>query len=201
MPPLVSIVTPVLGDAEAAGTLLSQVPDTPEAELIVVDGGDAADLERLVHGRHYTRLYRTSSGRGRQMNAGAAAAGGEWLLFLHADSQLPTGWLDAFRGLADDITGGWFRFALDDAAWQARIVEQVVAWRVRHLRLPYGDQGIFVRRAVFDTLGGFPEVKLLEDLLLMKRLRRQFWPWWVGSRRCVCDCRSSSFRTLLYRSD
>ena len=91
MPPLVTIVTPVLDDAEAAGKLLSQLPATPEVEIILVDGGDAADLERLVHTRHDTRLYRTQPGRGRQMNAGAAAAGGEWLLFLHADSQLPAG--------------------------------------------------------------------------------------------------------------
>jgi rSAM/selenodomain-associated transferase 2 len=172
MPPLVTIVTPVLDDTEAAGKLLSQVPATPEVEIILVDGGDAADLERLVQTRHDTRLYRTQPGRGRQMNAGAAAAGGEWLLFLHADSQLPAGWLEAFHDLEKNIAGGWFRFALDDAAWQARIIERGVAWRVRQLKLPYGDQGLFVRRRVFESLGGFRELPLFEDVDLVRRLVR-----------------------------
>lgn len=172
MPPLVTIVTPVLDDAEAAGKLLSQVPVTPEVEIILVDGGDAADLERLVHTRHDTRLYRTQPGRGRQMNAGAAAAGGEWLLFLHADSRLPAGWLEAFHDLEKNIAGGWFHFALDDAAWQARIIERGVAWRVRQLKLPYGDQGLFVRRRVFESMGGFRELPLFEDVDLVRRLIR-----------------------------
>jgi rSAM/selenodomain-associated transferase 2 len=172
MPPLVTIVTPVLGDAEVAGTLLPQVPVTPEVEIIVVDGGHDDDLERLVHLRRDIRLYRVQRGRGHQMNAGAAAAGGEWLFFLHADSRLPPGWLDAFRGLGSDVVGGWFRFALDDAAWQARILERIVAWRVRWLRLPYGDQGLFVRRQAFESLGGFREWPLFEDVDLVRRLVR-----------------------------
>jgi len=70
------------------------------------------------------------------MNAGAAAAAGTWLLFLHADSILPAGWFEAIAQLDDDVAGGWFRFALDDAAWQARVIERLTAWRVKSLRLP-----------------------------------------------------------------
>ena len=106
------------------------------------------------------------------MNAGAAAATGEWFLFLHADSRLPPGWTAHLRRAAVDATGGWFRFALDDPAWQARLIERGVAWRVRLFRLPYGDQGLFVRRQVFVALGGFRELPLLEDVDFVRRLVR-----------------------------
>ena len=172
MLPLVTVVTPVLGDADAARTLLRQIPATPDVDIIIVDGGADPEIESIVtaHGRAMVR--RTTSGRALQMNAGAAGAAGEWLLFLHADSALPPGWLPAMANLGDAVAGGWFRFALDDAAWQARVIEQLVAWRVRHLRLPYGDQGLFVRRSVFQRLGGFRELPLLEDVEFVRRLVR-----------------------------
>ena len=66
--------------------------------------------------------------------------------------------------------GGWFRFALDDAAWQARLIERGVAWRVRILRLPYGDQGLFVRRSTFAELGGYHDIALMEDVEFVRRL-------------------------------
>jgi rSAM/selenodomain-associated transferase 2 len=172
MLPLVTIVTPVLGDTDAARTLLPQIPATPDLEIIVVDGGGDPRLERVVAAHARARLCRAAAGRARQMNAGAAAADGEWLLFLHADSTLPPGWLSAIADLDGDVVGGWFRFALDDGAWQARVIERLVAWRVRRLRLPYGDQGLFVRRRVFQVLGGFRELPLLEDVEFVRRLVR-----------------------------
>jgi rSAM/selenodomain-associated transferase 2 len=170
--PLVTIVIPVLADSDAASALLAQVPDTPEVEAILVDGGHDGRLDRLVATRPHTRLYRTLPGRGRQMNAGARGATGEWLLFLHADSDLPAGWLEALRSVNRGVVGGWFRFALDDRAWQARVIERLVAWRVRWLRLPYGDQGLFVRRQIFEAMGGFREWPLFEDLDFVRRLPR-----------------------------
>jgi GT2 family glycosyltransferase len=106
------------------------------------------------------------------MNAGAASATGEWLLFLHADSTLPAGWLPAIATLADEVIGGWFPFALDDGAWQARVIERLTAWRVTYGKLPYGDQGLFVRRRTFDALGGFRELPLMEDVEFVRRLVR-----------------------------
>src|SRR5262245_16690441 len=130
MPPLVTVVIPVLWDTEAAKGLLAAMPVTPEVEIIVVDGDDDEELDLYVRTRPNARLVRTTAGRGHQMNAGAAAGSGEWLLFLHADSQLPTDWLPAFRTLGGRVVGGWFRFALDDDAWQARVLERLVSWRV-----------------------------------------------------------------------
>ena len=172
MLPLVTIVMPVLGDTDAARALLSQIPATPDVEIIVVDGGRDPEIEGVVAAHGRATLRRTAAGRAHQMNAGAAGAAGEWLLFLHADSSLPSGWLSTMADLSDIVAGGWFRFALDDAAWQARVIEQLVAWRVRCLRLPYGDQGLFVRRRVFEQLGGFHELPLLEDVEFVRRLVR-----------------------------
>src|SRR5690349_5192220 len=117
MPPTVSVVIPVLFDADFASALLATLPPGPALEVIVVDGDADARLAEIVGARPSAVLLRTAPGRGRQMNAGAAAASGTWLLFLHADSILPGGWLEAIERLGDDVAGGWFRFALDDSAW------------------------------------------------------------------------------------
>ena len=172
MAPLVSVIVPVLGNGSAAGRLLEQIPPDPRLDVIIVDGGSDAELARLAGFHPNTRVIATAPGRGRQMNAGARAARGEWLLFLHADSRLPTGWTDRLSETAANVVGGWFRFALDDTAWQARLVERLVAWRVRAWQLPYGDQGLFVRRTTFDALGGYREWPLLEDVEFVRRLVR-----------------------------
>jgi uncharacterized protein len=172
MLPTVSLVIPVLFDAEAASALLGTLPSSPSVEIIVVDGAADLRLQSIVAAHGRATLHRTDAGRARQMNAGVAAATGEWLLFLHADSTLPAGWLAAIAALDDDVIGGWFGFALDDPAWQARVIERLTAWRVKHFQLPYGDQGLFVRRRVFHTLGGFRDVPLMEDVEFVTRLVR-----------------------------
>src|SRR5688572_11642535 len=170
MAPLVSVVVPVLDDAPALDRLLRHAPPHPLVEMLVVDGGSDRRLDDLTSARPDVRLLRSQPGRARQMNAGAAAATGGWLLFLHADSTLPPGWVEALAAVAPGVGGGWFRFALDDDAWQARWLEGAVAWRVRFLRLPYGDQGYFVRRELFATLGGFDQIPLMEDVAFIRRL-------------------------------
>ena len=170
MPPAVTLVIPVLFDADAASALLAALPAEPDVGVIVVDGGVDPRLEPIVAAHGSAVLVRAPAGRARQMNCGAAAATGEWLLFLHADSSLPREWLAAIAGLDKEVIGGWFRFALDDPAWQARVIERLTAWRVKHLRLPYGDQGLFVRRRTFEALGGFRELPLMEDVEFVGRL-------------------------------
>ncbi len=172
MPPTVSVVIPVLFDADAVSALLTSLSPGLDVEIIVVDGGGDSRLDALVRSHPGVMLHRTERGRGRQLNAGAAIATGEWLLFLHADSTLPPGWLAAIADLPGDVAGGWFRFALDDPAWQARVIERLTAWRVTLLRLPYGDQGMFVRHGVFGQLGGFKDFPLMEDVEFVRRLVR-----------------------------
>ena len=172
MPPNVSLVIPVLADADVASALLHRLPAVSDVQIIVVDGGSDGRLEGIVGTHGTAALLRSPAGRARQMNAGAAAATGEWLLFLHADSTLPDGWLHAITALDAEVIGGWFRFALDDPAWEARVIERLTAWRVAHLRLPYGDQGFVVRRRIFHTLNGFHDIPLMEDVEFIRRLVR-----------------------------
>jgi rSAM/selenodomain-associated transferase 2 len=175
--PLVSIVIPARGDEEALPRLLAQLPRQVDVEVIVAIARPVERLtQQLMVNRPDVTWVESTLGRGPQLNAGAARATGTWLWFVHADSRLPGTWLDAFRALdelPDDIVGGSFRFCLDCLAWQARLLEVGVAWRVRWFNLPYGDQGLFVRRAIFGTIGGFAAIPLMEDVEFVGRLKRR----------------------------
>ena len=186
--PFVSLVIPVLRDSVELEALLVDLADqtVTDADVargveVVVVNGDPADpsVSALRERFAALRWIESPPGRGRQMNAGAAAAGGRWLIFLHADARLEPGWLPAIRA-ADrqpDIAGGAFRLALASSRWWARLLERGVALRTRLLRLPYGDQAIFVRRDVFNGLGGYRPLPLMEDVDLVRRL------WEVGRLR------------------
>jgi rSAM/selenodomain-associated transferase 2 len=151
----VSAIVPVYRDEVALEALRASLPVDPRLEVVVSEPPPV--------------------GRGAQMNAGARRASGAWLLFLHADSRLAPGWLDALVEATRDpgVCGGWFRFALDAPAWQARAIERLVRLRVRLFHLPYGDQGLFVRRDVFEALDGFREWPLMEDVDFVRRLARR----------------------------
>lgn len=173
MTPLVSVIVPILADREAAPRLLAQIGVDLRVEIIVAEAGNEPGIESLSQGRPDVALVHARRGRGVQMNAAAGLARGEWLLFLHADSTLPKDWLNLFEAhTINRVVGGWFQFALDDPAWQARLIEWAVAWRVRLLRLPYGDQGLFVRRRTFAAMGGYREMPLMEDVEFVRRLVR-----------------------------
>lgn len=168
-----TVVIPVLDDFDAVAGRLAELVPKPSIELIIVDGGHDHRLDRLVAARPDARLLRGPAGRGIQMNLGARASSGSWLLFLHADCSPPQAWAAAITGAPPPVIGGWFRFALDDPAWQARLIERLVRWRVGLLGLAYGDQGIFVRREVFNRMGGFRDWPLMEDVDLVRRLSRE----------------------------
>ena len=183
--PFVSIVVPVFRDAPELERLLDALAgqgaagvagSDPSSELIVANG-DGADPDVAALRRRFPGVRWTASdpGRGRQLNAGARLASGEWLLFLHADTCPEPGWRAGIARAAQDprVVGGALRFTLRSDARAARLVERGVAWRVRWLGLPYGDQGIFVRRAVFEQVGGCRPLPLMEDVDLVRRLRRR----------------------------
>ncbi|MEZ5292936.1 MAG: TIGR04283 family arsenosugar biosynthesis glycosyltransferase [Vicinamibacterales bacterium] len=169
---------PVRGDAVPLARLLAQLVPAPDVEVIVSSADDRATRagsRPLREARPDVLWVEGPAGRGTQLNRGAASASGTWLWFVHADSGLPPGWLGAFRGLNAEaaVAGGSFRFRLDSDAWQARLLERGVALRVRLFDLPYGDQGIFARRAVFQSLGGFQPIPLMEDVEFIRRLKRR----------------------------
>ncbi|MCW8087030.1 glycosyltransferase [Sabulicella glaciei] len=119
------------------------------------------------------RSVHAPRGRGLQLRTGAEAARGDWLLFLHADTRLAPNWRRAAEAaLRDEEAAGYFRFALDDDAPAARRLARAVAWRCRVLALPYGDQGLLIPRALYDAVGGFRPLPLMEDVDLVRRLGR-----------------------------
>lgn len=171
--PDVSIVIPVWRDAEQLKALLASPALAAAADVIVACTADE-EVDVAALAPPACRVVTAAPGRATQMNAGAAAASAEWILFLHVDSRLPAGWHDALAVAAADarVVAGAFRFALDSQDVRARILEWGVRYRTRWFNLPYGDQGLFVRRQVFEQLGGFRKLPLMEDVDLVRRLRR-----------------------------
>lgn len=170
----VSVVVPVYRDSEPLAAMLDAT-EWAGAEVIVVSGADDSTVE-AVRRRHRDLVWtKAPHGRARQMNAGAAIARGEWLVFLHADSRLPRGWRAAIDDAArqGNVALGCFRFALDSRSWFARAIELGVRARVAIAGLPYGDQALFVRRSRFNGTGGFADLPIMEDVDLVRRMRRE----------------------------
>lgn len=160
----ISVVIPTLNAAHLLPPLLAQLQGM--GEVILADGGSAEPPS----GR---RVIQAPRGRGAQIAAGIASASGEWLLILHADTRLDAGWEEAlFTAMSRPDRAHYFRFALDDPSPQARRLERAVAWRCRWLALPYGDQGLFLSRALHDAVGGFRPLPLMEDVEFVRRLGR-----------------------------
>jgi rSAM/selenodomain-associated transferase 2 len=170
--PRISVVIPTLNEADAIEPALIRLSQIPGLELIVSDGGSADGT--VTRARPYATVVIGPAGRALQMNRGARRATGETLLFLHADSTLtPAAAAELSKTLADpEIVGGAFRLAIDSARWSLRLLSAAANLRTRLTRTPYGDQGIFVRRAAFDRLGGFPAIPIMEDLEFARRLKR-----------------------------
>ena len=145
-------------------------------EVLVTDGGSTDGTTSLAEAAG-ARVVAAPRGRGSQLAAGAAAASGDWLLFLHADCHFEPGWENAVGAFVAapeaESRAGYFDFALDDPAPAARRLERIVAWRCRVLALPYGDQGLLIARTLYDTVGGFAPLPLMEDVDLVRRLGRR----------------------------
>lgn len=170
----ISVVIPVLNEERAiAATLKALAPLGPD-EVIVVDGG-SADRTREIALECGARLARSPSGRAEQMNHGASLAGGEVLLFLHADTRLPASAISDIRNALRDpeTVGGRFDLRLDGARPIFRLIGLLISLRSRLTKVATGDQAIFVRRDIFDGLGGFPEIPLMEDVALSRMLKRR----------------------------
>lgn len=153
-------------------TLASVFAQTVPGEVIVADGGSTDRTRAIAAADPRIALLSAPKGRASQMNTGAAGARGKWLLFLHADTRLPPGALSAIAALPPDVCAGCFRHRFTGSDWRLRLISRLHNWRFRVTGVIYGDQAMFVRRALFEGLGGFPAVPHLEDVLFSERLVR-----------------------------
>ena len=173
--PDLSIVIPTLEAANYLSATLGAIAGGG-AEVIVADGG-STDATRTIAEGHGATVVEAPRGRGTQLAVGAQRAGGRWLLFVHADTVLGAGWAEAVERFTADTANqdraAVCRFALDDTGVWPRLLERGVAWRSRVLGLPYGDQGLLIGRGLYDALGGYRPLALMEDVDLMRRLGRR----------------------------
>jgi rSAM/selenodomain-associated transferase 2 len=174
---VLSIIVPTLNGARGLQATVTSVIDSGlSVEIIVVDGGStdgSGELAKTLGARVTT----APPGRGGQLSVGAAAAKGEWLMFLHADTILESNWAksatDFMASSEASNKAGYFKFRLDDDGPWVRRLETIVAWRSRALGLPYGDQGLLMGQEFYHRLGGFYPLPLMEDVEFVRRIGRR----------------------------
>lgn len=181
--PAVSLVIPVLNEAENISQILQHVREVDAdgpAEIIVVDGDPEGSSINAIRDEG-VRTVAAVKGRARQMNSGAGLATGDILLFLHADTHLPPNAFGLIRAAMNDtgFVGGAFDLGFATPRRIFKITESYVFLRTRLTKIPFGDQAIFIRRDFFDEIGGYRDLPLMEDVDLMQRIRKR------GGRICI----------------
>ncbi|NBB51537.1 glycosyltransferase [Rhizobium sp. CRIBSB] len=167
------VIVPTLN---AAATLPATLATVPRGAAVIISDGGSTDLTLGMARSARCGVVEGPRGRGRQLAAGAAASTRPWRLFLHADTVISAqGWAAIARYMATpgaERAAATLRLAIDDPAWQARVIERSVAWRVRWFGLAYGDQGLLIHRDLYAAIGGYPDQPLMEDVEIMRRLGR-----------------------------
>jgi rSAM/selenodomain-associated transferase 2 len=176
---MISIIIPTFNEEQALpATLRSVLEQRGDYEVIIVDGGSTDRTPAIAAAQSRSRLLHAPKGRASQMNMGARMAAGEWLLFLHADTMLPEGALQRLNNSERDLTiqAGGFLHRVSGNDWRLRLISRLDNFRCRHSRVIYGDQAMFVRRRLFERLGGFPDQPILEDVAFCENLIRHIRP-------------------------
>lgn len=176
---MISVIIPTYNEEKALpATLEHLLRQAGEYEVIVVDGGSSDRTCQIVRAEPRVRLLTASKGRAAQMNTGACIARGEWLLFLHADTFLPEGALRRLNALEADTAcqAGGFRHQFSGDDWRLRLISWMDNLRAKITCIFYGDQAMFVRRVLFEQLGGFPQQPFLEDIAFSEKLKRATKP-------------------------
>lgn len=177
MTPEIDVVIPTLNAGTTLGKTLAALEERDGLALgVTVCDGGSTDSTVTIARSAGTVVVTAPAGRGAQLAAGAAAGRAAWLLFLHADTALGSGWAPVVRGFTARKTNagraGYFHLRFDSPDPRARRIERLVAWRSRTLGLPYGDQGLLISRALYDCLGGFRPIPLMEDVEIVRRIGR-----------------------------
>ncbi|MFQ5641895.1 MAG: TIGR04283 family arsenosugar biosynthesis glycosyltransferase [bacterium] len=179
--PFVSIIIPTLNEAANVRQQVEALGGVSNVEVIFCDGGSTDGTVQFLQDctciQPNTRLIESSCGRAIQMNAAAAGARGEWLIFLHADTSLPAASLLSFCERVQtlpELHSGAFTFRIQNSKWAYRYLEFYVGLRSKLFKLPFGDQAIFVKRELFEAIGGYREdYPLMEDFEIMHRLKKR----------------------------
>lgn len=170
----ISVIIPTLNEADNIADTITSIGHGNNTEIIVVDGG-SIDHTVSIAKTLGAKIIQGSPPRSRQMNQGADAASKEILLFLHADTLLPENFnrhvLGAFA--QSGVAAGAFELRIDSPVPSLRLIERIANWRSRCFKMPYGDQAIFMLSRVFHQMGGFPDIPIMEDFILIRRLRKK----------------------------
>lgn len=170
---MISVVIPAFNEEEGLPTMLRHLLMlSGQYEVLLVDGGSWDKTVEIALQHTHVQVLFAPKGRASQMNAGAKQAQGEWLLFLHADTLLPEDALTRLNGLEKDphVEAGGFLHRFSGSDWRLRMISALDNFRCTRSRVIYGDQAMFVRRTLFERLGGFPEVPILEDVVFCQKL-------------------------------
>jgi rSAM/selenodomain-associated transferase 2 len=210
-----SVIVPAFHEGERINGLiesLNRLEFEKNLEIIVVDGSQERDTLRAIHSSHVIKIS-SEKGRAKQMNAGALAARGEILIFLHADTELPMQALGRIDSLIDrrEYVGGAFNLGIKSDKPIFKAIGMLSSLRSRLSRIPSGDQAIFIRREYFSKVRGYKEIPLMEDLELMRRIRKSGNKIWIFYERTMtsprrwekegviyCTLRNWTLRTLYF---
>jgi rSAM/selenodomain-associated transferase 2 len=170
----VAVVVPLLNEADGLPRLLQSLKACAPDELVLVDGGSSDGTVQILQGSGF-RFLASKPGRATQMNTGAKACVSDIILFLHADTEINSDSIEFLRGLSKEsgLVGGRFDVRLSGQHAALRVIEWFINLRSRLSRVSTGDQAIFVRREVFEVMGGFCDIPLMEDVEFSRRLKRR----------------------------
>lgn len=184
----VSVVIPTLNEAEQIAAAIERAGDAGATEVIIADGGSSDGTCEIANDLNCIVVH-SPRGRGAQLNKGAARTTGDVLVFLHADNWLEANALKQLEAFPVDNLAGCFRQRIEAPEFRYRVLEWGNAFRATWLKMPYGDQGIFIARSLFESIGGFPNIPLMEELPFMRnvaartKLRLLPGPLHVSARR------------------
>lgn len=172
--PAISIIIPTLNEAASIETTMKSVQAATGVEIIVADGESSDGTGEMAKGLG-ARLLTITGGRAQQVNRGAQEASSNVLLFLHGDTRLPVGFDKHVLHLLSELgtVAGAFALNIDGPEIGLRIIEKLANFRSRFFQMPYGDQAIFLKASLFYSIGGFPEIPIMEDFVFMQRVRKE----------------------------
>jgi rSAM/selenodomain-associated transferase 2 len=172
---MISVIIPTLNEEKNLGRCVKSIKaEGVPCEIIVADGGSVDDTIEVAMNCGDVKIVGTDKGRGLQLNEGAGTASGDILLFLHADTFLEKGWAGEIASAMEDpsCSGGAFTFAIAHPGRKYRLLEYWVKLRCAVLKLPYGDQGLFIKKDIFEKIGGYKDIPLMEDVDIIERLKK-----------------------------